>query len=98
MLHEWEKHYPGRTEIIFQSLQNITLSHLLDGDLFDFKNLTQQVPVEDGDIVFDEPVFDEPVVDEPVVDEPVFDNPETGKQTSETQPDNAVVELKRTKS
>jgi tRNA 2-thiocytidine biosynthesis protein TtcA len=98
MLHDWEKQYPGRTEIIFQSLQNITPSHLLDSDLFDFKNLSQKVPVEDGDIVFDEPVFDEPVIDKPVIEEPVFDNPKMGKQTPNSQTDDAVVELQRIKN
>lgn len=58
MLHDWEKQYPGRTEIIFQSLQNATPSHLLDGNLFDFKGLSQKVEV--GDTVFDEPVFEAP--------------------------------------
>ena len=98
MLHDWEKQYPGRTEIIFQSLQNITPSHLLDSDLFDFKNLSQKVPVEDGDIVFDEPVFDEPVIDKPVIEEPVFDNPKMGKQTPNSLIDDAVVELQRIKN
>ena len=60
MLHDWEKQYPGRTEIIFQSLQNVTPSHLLDDNLFDFKSLSQKLSAEDGDLVFDEQVFDEP--------------------------------------
>jgi tRNA 2-thiocytidine biosynthesis protein TtcA len=59
MLHDWEKHYPGRTEIIFQSLQNVTPSHLLDGELFDFKNLSQRLLATEGDIVFDDPIFAE---------------------------------------
>lgn len=55
MLGEWEKQYPGRTEIIFQSLQNVTPSHLLDSNLFDFITLSQEISNEEGDIVFDEP-------------------------------------------
>lgn len=58
MLAEWEKQYPGRTEIIFQSLQNITPSHLMDSKLFDFKTLSQEICTADGDIVFDDPNFD----------------------------------------
>jgi tRNA 2-thiocytidine biosynthesis protein TtcA len=83
MLQQWEKQYPGRTEIIFQALQNVTPSHLLDSRLFDFKNLSQKLAVEEGDRVFDEMVFDEPVLENPDIT---------------TQTDDAVVELKRVKS
>ena len=54
MLNDWEKQYPGRTEIIFQALQNITPSHLLDQTLYDFKSLSGQFNIENGDTVFDE--------------------------------------------
>ena len=40
LLREWEKKYPGRVESLFSSLQNVVPSHLMDGDTFDFKNLT----------------------------------------------------------
>ena len=40
LLREWEKKYPGRVESLFSSLQNVVPSHLMDGDAFDFKNLT----------------------------------------------------------
>ena len=36
MLREWEKRHPGRVENIVRSLQNVSRSHLLDRDLFDF--------------------------------------------------------------
>jgi tRNA 2-thiocytidine biosynthesis protein TtcA len=39
MLHEWEQRYPGRTEAIFSSLQNVVPSHLADPDAFDFASL-----------------------------------------------------------
>ena len=39
MLNEWEEEYPGRSEIIFRSLQNSESSHLLDNKLYDFFNL-----------------------------------------------------------
>ena len=95
MLHDWERQYPGRTEIIFQALQNAVPSHLLDGDLFDFKNLSQQISKSDGDRVFDEPVFDEPVYDEAILNYPQQTDRE--QSASDAQKPNAVVELKRTR-
>ena len=37
LLREWEKKFPGRVETILTALQNITPSHMLDRELFDFK-------------------------------------------------------------
>lgn len=53
MLAEWEQQYPGRTQSIFTSMQNIAPSHLLDENLFDFKNLVLGQKVAEGDIAFD---------------------------------------------
>ncbi|MCG8324833.1 MAG: tRNA 2-thiocytidine(32) synthetase TtcA, partial [Thiotrichales bacterium] len=39
MLTEWDRQHPGRVEQIFNSMQNIVPSHLMDQDQFDFKNL-----------------------------------------------------------
>jgi tRNA 2-thiocytidine biosynthesis protein TtcA len=39
MLAEWEREYPGRTESIFNALQNIEPSQLADRALFDFAAL-----------------------------------------------------------
>ncbi len=39
MLNDWEKLWPGRTETIFRSLQNVAPSQLADASLFDFANL-----------------------------------------------------------
>jgi tRNA 2-thiocytidine biosynthesis protein TtcA len=39
MLEEWERTRPGRVESIFRSLQNVNASHLLDRDLFDFREM-----------------------------------------------------------
>jgi tRNA 2-thiocytidine biosynthesis protein TtcA len=39
MLQTWEKQTPGRIDTIFASIQNVTLSHLADNQLFDFKSL-----------------------------------------------------------
>ena len=53
MMHEWDRRYPGRTESVFTAIQNIVPSHLGDNDLFDFRGLTLDTPVEEGDIAFD---------------------------------------------
>lgn len=39
MIKEWEKEYPDRSAIIFNSLKNISPSHLLDTGLFNFKEI-----------------------------------------------------------
>lgn len=58
MLTDWDKRFPGRIEIMFKSLQDIVPSHLLDNQLFDFKNLDRsQGPIDGGDIAFDKPDF-----------------------------------------
>lgn len=58
MLTDWDKRFPGRIEIMFKSLQDVVPSHLLDNQLFDFKNLDRnQGPIDGGDIAFDKPEF-----------------------------------------
>jgi len=42
MLHDWERHNPGRLATIFNSLANVTPSHLLDRQLHDFANLAAE--------------------------------------------------------
>ncbi|MDD2843477.1 MAG: tRNA 2-thiocytidine(32) synthetase TtcA [Rhodoferax sp.] len=63
MLRDWEKQYPGRTETMFTSLQNVVPSHLMDVNRYDFKNIkiTGQADV-DGDKVFDEEEFPLPTL------------------------------------
>jgi tRNA 2-thiocytidine biosynthesis protein TtcA len=39
LLHEWEKHHPGRVETMLNSLKHVRPSHLLDRDAFDFDRL-----------------------------------------------------------
>ncbi len=39
MLTEWDKQSPDRVSNIFRSMQNITRSHMLDTDLFNFKSM-----------------------------------------------------------
>jgi tRNA 2-thiocytidine biosynthesis protein TtcA len=54
MLNEWDRKFPGRVENIFRSLANVSPSHLLDRELFDFKSLQATGEAsDDGDKVFD---------------------------------------------
>jgi tRNA 2-thiocytidine biosynthesis protein TtcA len=39
MLQEWDKKYPGRAWNVFKALANVTPSHLMDQQLFDFVGL-----------------------------------------------------------
>jgi tRNA 2-thiocytidine biosynthesis protein TtcA len=49
MLREWEKRYPGRTETIFSSLCNVSMSHLADADAYDFANLRRDETKGEGE-------------------------------------------------
>ena len=61
MLREWEKKYPGRVENMFNALQNVVPSHLLDGQLYDFKGAQATgIASEDGDKAFDQEEFPAP--------------------------------------
>jgi tRNA 2-thiocytidine biosynthesis protein TtcA len=61
MLREWEKKYPGRVENMFNALQNVVPSHLLDGALYDFKGAQATgVASDDGDKAFDQEEFPAP--------------------------------------
>jgi tRNA 2-thiocytidine biosynthesis protein TtcA len=53
MLAAWEQQYPGRSQTIFTAMQNVARSHLLDANLFDFKNIRIGETVAEGDVVFD---------------------------------------------
>ena len=58
MLREWEKQYPGRTETMFTSLQNVVPSHLMDPKHHNFKDIrTTGVADDNGDKGFDEETF-----------------------------------------
>ena len=56
MLAQWEREYPGRTEIIFRSIRNVAPSQLADTGLFDFTSLrarrTDAVIAEDQELYF----------------------------------------------
>jgi tRNA 2-thiocytidine biosynthesis protein TtcA len=54
LLRQWEKQFPGRVETIFNSLQRVTPSHLLDRELFDFPAVAAAgFGAGDGDKAFD---------------------------------------------
>ena len=55
MMQDWDKRFPGRTESVMTALQNVVPSHLADPALFDFRGLTLDTPVDEGDIAFDAP-------------------------------------------
>ena len=55
MMQDWDRRYPGRTEAVFTAIQNVVPSHLGDNNLFDFRKLTLDTPVDEGDIAFDTP-------------------------------------------
>ena len=61
MLRDWEKRFPGRVENMFNALQSVVPSHLLDATLYDFKNAraTGQANPE-GDTAFDREEFSAP--------------------------------------
>lgn len=42
MIKSWEQEYPNRPEVMMNALQNVSPSHLLDTDLFDFQQLMQK--------------------------------------------------------
>lgn len=54
MLLQWERNYPGRTDIIFRAIQQVNPSHLADYNLFDFRSLKTGTNPSEGDILFDE--------------------------------------------
>ena len=58
MLRDWEKRFPGRVENMFNALQNVVPSHLLDGALYDFQGARATgVADENGDKAFDTEEF-----------------------------------------
>ncbi len=70
MMQDWDRRYPGRTEAVFTALQNVVPSHLGDNALFDFRGLTLETPVSEGDIAFDSveyPVFGAFPIQQPAV-------------------------------
>lgn len=56
MLNTWDRQYPGRLETMFSAMQNITLSHMCDPKLFNFKGIKHGQVIDgiEGDTAFDE--------------------------------------------
>lgn len=55
LLREWDAKFPGRVENMFNALQNVVPSHLMDRALFPFETLQATGEAsEDGDKAFDE--------------------------------------------
>lgn len=48
MLASWEQEDPGRSQRLFRALQNVTPSHLADGELYDFTALAVQAELADS--------------------------------------------------
>lgn len=54
MLQEWDRKTPGRLENMFSAIQNVSLSHLADTSVYDFKNMSiTRDFIPDGDTLFD---------------------------------------------
>ncbi len=55
MLRDWEKKHPGRVENTFSALSTVVPSHLMDRELFGFKDIKADGLADpNGDIAFDE--------------------------------------------
>ena len=44
MIAQWELEYPGRSQMILSSLQNVVPSHLADNQCYDFVNIRGRIP------------------------------------------------------
>lgn len=67
MLVDWDKRFPGRIETMFQAMQNIVPSHMIDKNLFDFSQVTKENAAQFArDTAFDKetvpavPLFQDP--------------------------------------
>lgn len=53
MLQDWDKRFPGRIETMFQAMQNIVPSHMIDTNLFSFATLSKDTELTERDTAFD---------------------------------------------
>lgn len=54
MLREWDRKFPGRVESIFRAMANVVPSHLMDHQLFPFRELVADgIASPEGDLAFD---------------------------------------------
>ena len=55
LMRDWEKQHPGRVDNIFSALSTVVPSHLMDKELFNFRDLALTgEAIANGDIAFDE--------------------------------------------
>ena len=55
MINDWERQHPGRVENMARAMGNITLSHLMDRNLFPFTTLVPSGRADaGGDKAFDD--------------------------------------------
>src|SRR5690606_21865601 len=57
MLQDWDKRFPGRIETMFQAMQNIVPSHMIDTNLFSFATLSKDTELAERDTAFDKPTI-----------------------------------------
>lgn len=57
MLQSWAREHPGRIESISTAMRHVVPSHLADSSLFDFRALTRDTVVSEGDTAFDPPTL-----------------------------------------
>ncbi|WP_407279029.1 tRNA 2-thiocytidine(32) synthetase TtcA [Aromatoleum evansii] len=69
MLQGWAREFPGRIESIATAMTQVVPSHLADNSLFDFRGLTRDTLVAEGDIAFDRPELPAPSRVIPIVSE-----------------------------
>lgn len=54
MMQAWEQQYPDRKEVIMNALTNVSPSHLLDRELYDFENLQSLISKEETKLSLDD--------------------------------------------
>lgn len=69
MLMDWEQATPGRIDNIFTAMQNITPSHMVDTQLFNFKEL--ELGREQGLTEFDTAFDEEPILPAQMIEEKI---------------------------
>ncbi len=63
MLRDWDARFPGRIVSIATAMKNVVPSHLADSALFDFRGVSCETQVDQGDLVFDNPDMPETLPD-----------------------------------
>ena len=53
MLQDWDKRFPGRIETMFQAMQNIVPSHMIDTNLNSYATLSKDTELNERDTAFD---------------------------------------------